>query len=77
MATVEQRIRDYIASSSDAAFLTSEFMRFGSKSVVAHNPKKRPLPLGSLWEIDTVWSGSFLSVGLPYNKDIKGIFLMI
>ena len=35
MATVEERIREYIAGSSDAAFLTSEFMRFGSRSVVA------------------------------------------
>ena len=35
MATVEQKIRDYIASSSDAAFLTGEFLRFGSRSVVA------------------------------------------
>lgn len=35
MATVEERMREYIAESSDAAFLTSEFMRFGSRSVVA------------------------------------------
>ena len=35
MATVEKRIRDYIASSSDAAFLTNEFTGFGSRSVVA------------------------------------------
>jgi hypothetical protein len=35
MATVEERIREYIASSSDAAFLTNEFLRFGSRSVVA------------------------------------------
>ena len=40
MATVEQRIRDYIASSSDAAFLTREFMRFGSRSVVARALRK-------------------------------------
>ena len=35
MATVEERIRKYIASSSDAAFLTNEFLRFGSRSAVA------------------------------------------
>ncbi len=35
MATVENRIRQYIASSPDAAFLTNEFLRFGSRSVVA------------------------------------------
>ena len=35
MATVEERIRKYIALSSDAAFLTNEFLRFGSRSVVA------------------------------------------
>lgn len=35
MATVEQRIREYVASSSDAAFLTREFLRFGSRSVIA------------------------------------------
>jgi hypothetical protein len=40
MATVEQRIRDYIASSSDAAFLTSEFIRFGSRSIVARTLRK-------------------------------------
>jgi hypothetical protein len=40
MATVEQRIREYIASSSDAAFLTSEFLRFGSRPVVARALRK-------------------------------------
>ncbi len=35
MATVEERIRAYIASSSDAAFLTNEFAKFGSRSAVA------------------------------------------
>ena len=40
MATVEQKIRDYVASSSDAAFLTSEFLRFGSRSAVAKALKK-------------------------------------
>ena len=40
MATVEQRIRDYIASSSDAAFPTREFMRFGSRSVVVRTLRK-------------------------------------
>lgn len=35
MATVEERIRQFVASSSDAAFLTNEFLRFGSRSVVA------------------------------------------
>ena len=40
MATVEQRIREYVASSSDAAFLTSEFLRFGSRAVVARALRK-------------------------------------
>lgn len=40
MATVEDRIREYIASSSDAAFLTNEFLRFGSRSVVARALRK-------------------------------------
>lgn len=40
MATVEERIREYIASSSDAAFLTNEFVRFGSRSVVARALRK-------------------------------------
>ncbi|WP_298337567.1 hypothetical protein [Ferrimicrobium sp.] len=40
MATVEERIREYIASSSDAAFLTSEFVRFGSRSTVARALRK-------------------------------------
>ncbi len=40
MATVEERIRQYIASSSDAAFLTNEFLRFGSRSVVARALRK-------------------------------------
>ena len=33
-------MRDYIASSSDAAFLTREFMRFGSRAVVARALRK-------------------------------------
>jgi len=40
MATVEERIREYVASSSDAAFLTNEFVRFGSRSVVARALRK-------------------------------------
>ena len=40
MATVEQRIREYVASSSNAAFLTSEFLRFGSRAVVARALRK-------------------------------------
>ncbi len=40
MATVEERIREYIASSPDAAFLTNEFVRFGSRSVVAYALRK-------------------------------------
>ncbi len=40
MATVAERIREYIASSSDAAFLTSEFLQFGSRSVVARALRK-------------------------------------
>lgn len=40
MATVEERIRTYIASSSDAAFLTNEFAKFGSRSAVASVLKK-------------------------------------
>lgn len=40
MATVELRIRDYIASSSGAAFLAREFARFGSLSVVARTLRK-------------------------------------
>ena len=40
MATVEQRIMEYVASSSDAAFLTSEFLRFGSRAVVARALRK-------------------------------------
>ena len=40
MATVEQRIRAHVASSSDAAFLTSEFLRFGSRAVVARALRK-------------------------------------
>lgn len=40
MATVEERIRDYIASSTDAAFLTNEFTGFGSRSVVARALRK-------------------------------------
>jgi len=35
MATVEEKIREYVASSSDAAFLTSEFVRFRERSTVA------------------------------------------
>ena len=40
MATVEQRIREYVASSSNAPFLTSEFVRFGSRSVVSNAIRK-------------------------------------
>lgn len=40
MATVEERMREYIASSPDAAFLTSEFQRFGSRSAVARALRK-------------------------------------
>jgi hypothetical protein len=40
MATVEEKIREYVASSSDAAFLTKEFVRFGSRSTVARALRK-------------------------------------
>jgi len=40
MATVEEKIREYVASSSDAAFLTNEFVRFGSRSTVARALRK-------------------------------------
>jgi len=40
MATVEEKIRAYVASSSDVAFLTSEFVRFRGRSTVARALRK-------------------------------------
>jgi len=40
MATVEEKIRAYVASSSDDAFITSEFVRFRDRSTVARALRK-------------------------------------
>lgn len=66
MATVEERIREYIASSSDAAFLTNEFLRFGSRSTVAR-ALRRLVEDKTLYRAGYgVYSPSRTLVGEPY-----------
>ena len=66
MATVEQRIRDYIASSSDAAFLTREFVRFGSRSAVARALRKLVEDGTFFWAGYGVYSPSRMLTEEPY-----------
>ena len=67
MATVEQGITDYIASSSDGAFLTWEFMRFGSRSLADGTLRKLVADETLFWAGYEVYAPSRTFTSGPFS----------